>query len=257
MCLLLIDWSTHSNYQLIVAANRDEFHARPSAGAAWWHDNEAILGGRDLEAQGTWMAVNRYGHFAAVTNVRKRGTGGVRSRGALAVDFLSAERPRIDTYLEHLAATANDYDGYNFIAFDGRALGWFNNVEGQHRLLSQGIYGLSNASLDTAWPKVLRLKDGYNAAIEHSGHVDDYLFGILEDKTVADDDSLPSTGVGLELERQLSPIFIEGQTYGTRCSTVYTLDRVGKARFWERRFDPSRHLLGETNEEFEIAVCAA
>mgnify|MGYP001824059467 CR=1 FL=1 len=203
------------------------------------------------------MAVNRYGHFAAVTNVRKAGTGGVRSRGALAVDFLSAERPMLENYLEKLASSADDFDGYNFIGFDGTQLGWFNNVEGQYRLLKAGIYGLSNASLDTAWPKVMRLKDGYDTAVERSGQAEDYLFRLLEDKTLADDDSLPNTGVDLELERQLSPIFIEGDTYGTRCSTIYTLDFNRKARFIERRFSPTRVLIGETTEEFEIEVSAA
>ena len=257
MCLLLLDWSKHEAFRLIVAANRDEFHARPSASAAWWDDHAMILGGRDLEAMGTWMAVNRYGHFAAVTNVRKITNGGSESRGKLAVDFLRAEKPDLTRYFAKLSDTADDFDGYNFIAFDGKNLGWFNNVECRHKTLHAGIYGLSNASLDTEWPKVMRLKAGYANAVEDSDRLESYLFDLLQDKTIAPDHALPETGIGQELERQLSPIFIEGHTYGTRCSTVYTLDKQGNARFVERQFNAERTQISESREEFEIEVCAA
>ena len=256
MCLLLLDWQTHAQYHLVVAANRDEFHARPSAAAAWWADHASIYGGRDLEAQGTWMAINRHGHFAAVTNVRKTATGGNKTRGALAVDFLNQENPDINAYLRRLKTTANEFDGYNFVGFDGRELGWFNNVDQHVRILPIGIYGLSNASLDTAWPKVTRLKTSYNQILATSANIDEPLFELLQDKKIASDESLPSTGIGLTLERQLSPIFIEGPDYGTRCSTLYTLDRRGRARYVERRFDNRRNLIGETSQEFEINLGA-
>ncbi|MGR8948684.1 MAG: NRDE family protein [Gammaproteobacteria bacterium] len=256
MCLLLIDWRTHVDFELVVAANRDEFHARPSAAADWWSDYPLVLGGRDLEAEGTWLAVNKHGHFAAVTNVRKPGGYGTKTRGALAVDFLVNTPPRVAKYLPHLRATANDYNGYNFIGFDGNEMAWFNNAEQRHNILGHGLYGLSNAALDTAWPKVLRLKSTYQQFALSKESFQENLFELLLDKQIAADEHLPDTGIALELERRLSPIFIEGTEYGTRCSTVYTLRKDGLATFTERRFDRDRNMIGESSYEFEIAISA-
>lgn len=256
MCLILVDWNTHRDYVLVVAANRDEFHDRASSPAAWWTDHESIYGGRDLQAKGTWLAVNLYGEFAAVTNVRKITNGGTRSRGGLAVDFLLASHLASVDYIDELKNTTSDYDGYNFLAFNGTELQWFNNVEHAYKNLRPSVTALSNASLDTPWPKVERIKSEYlklREAQEGIGnHFFDDLFDMLADKRPADDDQLPDTGVGLPLERQLSPIFIDGETYGTRCSTIFALNRFGKANFLERRFDRHKNILGESRVEFEI-----
>ena len=160
MCLLLTAWLSHPEYKLIVAANRDEFHERPSQAAGPWQEHHTLYGGRDLQARGTWMAINDRGHFAAVTNVRKMSQAGQTSRGSLAVNYLSGET-RVGDYVEQLKTTANDYDGYNFLACDDEHLSWFNNVSGDYAQLQPGIYGLSNASLDTNWPKVERIKQAY------------------------------------------------------------------------------------------------
>ena len=196
-------------------------------------------------------SVYEFGHHRGESN------GGNLSRGRLAVDFLRADKPTLSDYFEQLSSTAHEFDGYNFIGFDGKNLGWFNNVECRHKILDAGIYGLSTASLDTEWPKVMRLKAGYANAVGDSTKLESYLFDLLQDKTIAPDHALPQTGIDQELERQLSPIFIEGATYGTRCSTVYTLDKQGIARFVERQFDASRQQLVESREEFEIEVPAA
>jgi len=255
MCLILLDWDTREDYLMVVAANRDEFHQRASLAADWWVDHTSVYGGRDLEANGTWMAINRFGHFAAVTNVRKPAHGGIKSRGALAVDFLTHEAPSAGEYIDSLQKTSNDFDGYNFLAFDGATAAWFNNVETKSKTITPNVYGLSNASLDTLWPKVTRIKDGYAdiSATKDRFKFEQALFALLADEASAKDEHLPDTGVGLTLERQLSPIFIEGDTYGTRCSTIYTLSRSGQARFLERRFDQQKKFLGEVCVEFEIA----
>lgn len=257
MCLIVIDWNTHPDFALVVAANRDEFHDRASLPAAWWNDHTNIYGGRDLKAQGTWLAVNRFGRFAAVTNVRKVTDGGTRTRGALAVDFLLASDADCEGYIERLEDTVVDYDGYNFLGFDGRRLQWFNNVERASENLKPSIVALSNASLDTPWPKVERIKHEYEKLRDRQHDAKnqfyDALFDMLADKTTAEDKQLPDTGVGLTLERQLSPIFIEGETYGTRCSTIFTVSHSGSANFVERRFDRNKNILGESQVEFEIS----
>ncbi|MEM7468067.1 MAG: NRDE family protein [Pseudomonadota bacterium] len=254
MCLLLIDWCTHPEFLLVVAANRDEFHDRPAAPADWWTELSDIFGGRDLEAGGTWMAINRRGHFAAVTNVRKPGGIGAKTRGELSINFLVGNEadPK-----ERLLSTANEYNGYNFIGYGGEALHWFNNVEATGDSLVKGVYGLSNASLDTPWPKLIRLKSSYQVIAQQNDNFSEALFDLLADRHTPPDDDLPNTGVGLQMERQLSPIFIEGDTYGTRCCSVYTLSRTGVARFVERRFDRDRTFIGESAVEFEITdTCA-
>ena len=254
MCLLLIDWQTHADYRVVIAANRDEFHDRPSAAAAWWSDHPDLLGGRDLEAMGTWMAINRAGHFAAVTNVRNPAGAGSKTRGALAVDFLVHAQPRVSNYLRRLETSAGQYNGYNFIGFDGTDMAWFNNAQSDNKILSPGLYGLSNAALDTAWPKVIRLKSDYAQFSSSKENFYENLFSLLSDRQIASDDQLPSTGIELEMERRLSPIFIEGSSYGTRCSTIYTLSNDGIVNFRERRFNSKRQLIGESSFEFEIVL---
>lgn len=256
MCLILIDWNTHPDFRLVVAANRDEFHDRASLPADWWTDHDDIYGGRDLQAKGTWLAANRWGQFAAVTNVRKIIQGGTKSRGALAVDFLIASDADAENYVRRLENTSSEYDGYNFIGFDGKQLQWFNNVEHASRNLNPSILALSNASLDTPWPKVERIKTEYvkvrDQQLDRKKPFYEGLFDMLADKQTAEDEQLPDTGVGLALERQLSPIFIDGESYGTRCSTIFTLAHSGTVEFLERRFNRHKNVLGESRVKFEI-----
>jgi len=253
MCILLAAWHDHPDYDLVVAANRDEFHARPTAPAAAWSDRPHVVAGRDLEAGGTWLGVAADGRFAAVTNVRRPGQpAGQRSRGMLVADFL-AQGPAADRYGEHLREHAQRYAGVNMVFADIAGLYAWSNRDNRLRPLGPGVYGLSNAALDDEWPKVSRLKAAYGRHRALSG---DSLIGALlatlRDDESAADDELPDTGVGLAAERMLSPIFIDGGGYGTRCSSVVLRDRAGRLTFVERRYDACGNTSGESRHELEF-----
>jgi len=232
MCLILVAWKTSKEHPLVVAANRDEFHARPASPAAFWDDRPGILAGRDLEARGTWMGVSRAGRFAAVTNFRdpseRRTTA--RSRGELVSGFLASDEPP-EAFLARLAPRAADYNGFNLIAGDGRSLWCFSTREGRPREVAPGIHGLSNHVLDEPWPKVVRARAAMEQALRDADP-----FAAMEAAMAstepADDDALPETGVGLEWERRLAPALITGADYGTRSTTLL---RVGRDGSWHLR----------------------
>lgn len=239
MCLILFAYNYHSDLPLIVAANRDEFYERPTAPAHNWEEEPSIYAGRDLVGGGTWLGVTSSGRFAAVTNYRDPyAAAGTRSRGSLVADFLrSVETPR--DYLGLVASNADEYSGFNLIVGDfgeSGSLFYSSNRESKIRELKPGVYGLSNHLLDTPWPKVVRGKRAFTAAID-SGQFDrDRLFDVLSDETVAPDPELPDTGIGRVRERLLSPIFIRTPIYGTRCSTVVTFAGKNGFQFEERVF---------------------
>lgn len=250
MCILLTAWREHARYDLVVAANRDEFHARPAAPAAPWADAPGVVAGRDLEATGTWLGVARGGRFAAVTNLRRPGQpGGVRSRGLLVAGWLREEQEAIE-HGATLVPRADDYAGVNFLFADARTLCAWSNEDNRVRTLEAGVHGVSNAPLDVEWPKVSRLKRAY---ARHRTLEEDALIGalldVLRDDTLAADDELPDTGIGLARERVLSPIFIEGGGYGTRCSSVVLREPNGRVRFVERRYDSHGRVCGENEHE--------
>lgn len=253
MCLLLVALDTHPDYALVVAANRDEFHERPADPADFWADAPAILGGRDLEGMGTWLAVNRRGAFAAITNVRVPGGAlGTRSRGLIISDFLADRRPP-SRFVADLAANGSTYSGFNIIASQGTDLAWYSNFVEEHRTLGAGVYGLSNHLLDTPWPKVRRLKHAFDKLdVMPESELVGALFDALASEQSAPDPELPSTGLDLAYERILSPIFINGDHYGTRCSTIVLVDRDRQLTFIERRFGPHKAFLGERTFRFEI-----
>ncbi len=227
MCLILVAWQAHPDFPLVVAANRDEFYARRTASADFWPEAPDLLAGRDLEAGGTWLGITRSGRFAALTNYRDPATHKPQapSRGKLVADFLAGDAT-IDTYLDALEATA--YNGFNLLLGDRRKLVAFSNVSLQRHELAPGVYGLSNALLDTPWPKVGAGKTALNAALQ-SLPDEAALFKLLRDDTRHPDASLPATGVSLSWERLLSAAFIRSPEYGTRCSTVIKvgIDRDG------------------------------
>lgn len=238
MCLIALAWRAHPDYELIVAANRDEFHDRPAAPAAFWNDSPGVFGGRDLKQGGGWLALHESGRFAAVTNVRRMVPPDPQapSRGALVAQFLASH---LDTekYSQALAADAPRYAGFNLLLFDGQDLSYCTNSDSfQSQRIEPGVHVLSNASLDTPWPKARRLKRALQAFINQRVASRNLLFTALGDCEQAADDELPNTGVGLELERMLSPPFIRSERYGTRASTVVTLAHDGRAEFIERRF---------------------
>lgn len=254
MCLILLAWRAHPEYPLVVAANRDELHARPSAAAAFWEDRPAILGGRDLEAMGTWMGFSRAGKFAAVTNYRDpddRG-GGALSRGLLASRFLENGDSPAD-YARGLERARDAYRGFNFLAGDLGSLWWVSNRGAAAREIAPGVHGLSNHLLDTPWPKVARGKDRLARVLDTSPAVDS-LMSLLADTGIARDAELPDTGVGVERERILSAARIVSPLYGTRCSTVLMVKRDGRVRFAERSYDAAGNQGG--TRQYELSLVA-
>ncbi len=238
MCLVLIARDSHPDYSLIVAANRDEFYDRPTAPAQFWTDAPSVLAGRDLEAGGTWLGVDRQGRLAAVTNYRQgsRESGAGRSRGRLVSDFLTGDTGARE-HMERVRRDAGLYNGFNLIASDTSGLFYFSNREGQIRTLAPGVYGLSNHLLDTPWPKVVSTKSAFGALLTGAAaELTTDLFALLSDRNRPTDHLLPSTGVEPEWERLLSSAFVASDDYGTRSSTVVLVGRDGGITFVERSF---------------------
>jgi len=256
MCLLLFAFGVHPDYPLVVAANRDEYYRRASAGAAWWEGGH-ILAGRDLEAGGTWMGVNRAGRFVSVTNYRDPASHRpeLRSRGLAVAEILADPRPGTEL-LRELAASGARYNGFNLVFGDRHAVfSYANRGDEGGRALPPGIYGLSNHLLETPWPKVVRGKAklaGYLA--DGRAPELDPLLDLLHDTTVVADDELPATGVGLEWERLLSPMFIVSAEYGTRASTAIVVSRDGLVRFAERSYGPGGGLIETRRFEFQASA---
>ncbi len=256
MCLIALAVDTHPAYRLVVAANRDEFYARPTAPAAWWADAPDVLAGRDLREGGTWMGVTRAGRFAAVTNSRDPGLAqreNAPSRGALVADFLRGSADA-ESYAADLAGRAARYNGFNLLVGDEGGLFYLSNRGEGVRRLEPGVYGLSNALLDTPWPKVLRAREAVADALARArgDGWESGLWEMLADRVIAADDALPDTGVGAERERLLSPPFIRTDVYGTRASTVLTIARDGEVRFVERSAAPGQEGWTESRHAFRI-----
>lgn len=233
MCLILFGWDAHPDFQFVLASNRDEFFERPSEPMHWW-DDVPVLGGRDLTAGGSWLTLSASGRFSAVTNVRDftRPETGTRSRGQIPVGFSAGTEPPGE-YLAGLPA--DEFTGYNALATDLDTLWWANNFAGAALPLVAGVYGVSNAALDTPWPKVVDGKRRFTDVLEAGAEPEDF-FAVLADRTVAPDHLLPDTGVGLEIERLASPAFIMSPDYGTHASTVLRIGRDGAYEIEERRY---------------------
>jgi len=256
MCLAIVALDAHPRFALLVAANRDEYHARPALPAAWWRAAEGgveILAGRDLEAGGTWLGVNRQGRFAFVTNVREPGRHdpAAPSRGGL-VPAVLADRRDIAVAVADTVRKTTRYNGFNLLAGDRSSAFWASNRATTQSALDAGVHGISNAALDTPWPKLLRTRAGVAHWAAQGREDMETLFALLGDRTRPPDDALPSTGVSLEWERTLSSPFIAGDRYGTRCSTVLTIARDGAVRFEERAFDPHGTPAGTTVHAFSL-----
>lgn len=255
MCLLVFAWKTHPDYPLVFAGNRDELHARPAAAAGFWEQSHQLLGGRDLQAGGTWLGITIGGRFAVVTNYRAglNPQTAPHSRGKLTTDFLRSDIPA-DTYIHMVAKRANDYGAFSLIVGDRNTLWYFSNRGApEPREMLSGIHGLSNHLLDTPWPKVTRSIARMQTLVKTQTLTSDTLFTLLAEHTPAADAQLPDTGIGQERERQVSPVFVVNPVYGTRCSSVIFLHADGQARFAERRFDPAGQAL-ETRS-FHLTLC--
>jgi len=245
MCLIVFAWRPFHRLPLVVGANRDEFYARDALALAPWPDAPWIFAGRDLQAGGTWLGLTENGRFAALTNIRdKDRQTGKRSRGELVADFLRNSQSPAD-YLAQVAQQLDDYAGFNLLAGDLHQLHYLNAREGKPRKLDAGIYGLSNAALDTPWPKLKRCRAALADALAEDNPKTDTLFALLADRTQAADNELPDSGLTLDFERLLSSAFIASEGYGTRASTVLLRRADGSHTLSERQFGANGIYLGE------------
>lgn len=253
MCLIVFAWQSNPDFPLIVAANRDEFHARPTAAASFWEDQPGTLAGRDLEGMGTWLGITRSGRFAAVTNYREAApaSGEAASRGALASRFLGGGGAPGEFAVD-VEANGGAYRGFNFIAADRTELWWVSNRGGRARKVEPGVYGLSNHLLDTPWPKVTQGKQRLLKVLDLAPALEP-LLTLLSDTTESAERDLPDTGVGAERERLLSAARIVSPVYGTRCSSALLVGADGKVRFAERSYGADGAELDTLRYEFALS----
>ncbi|MGH8634409.1 MAG: NRDE family protein [Burkholderiales bacterium] len=255
MCLILLAHRAVAGHALVLAANRDEFFARPTEPAGYWTDAPHVLAGRDLEKGGTWMGVTRDRRWAAVTNYRD-GTHpetGSRSRGELVARYL-LEGSSAASYAAAVASAGAEYHGFNLLVGDSEGVHYVSNRGARPQELEPGIYGLSNHLLDTPWPKVTRGKSEMQAML--GGNPEDpteALLALLADRRPAADDLLPETGVSRDWEKLLSCAFIRAPGYGTRASSVLLIEHGGEASLRERSFGASAELLEDRHFRFAVA----
>lgn len=246
MCLVVFALDAHPQHRLVLAGNRDEAFARPAAPVAPWPDAPGVVAGRDLEAGGTWLGVADGGRWAVLTNVRdpQHPRLARRSRGALAAEFLRGTASA-DDYADAVIRERDLYDGFNLVVGDRRSARVVSTRPGGSAALGPGVYGLSNDRLDTPWPKTVRARDALAGVLAAPGAVDpSALLALLDDRRQAPDAALPDTGVGLALERVLSPVRIVAGDYGTRVSTALVLDRDGGGTVSERTWRPDGTAAG-------------
>jgi uncharacterized protein with NRDE domain len=258
MCVILFATGAHARYPLIVAANRDEAYDRPAAPAGFWKDHREVCAGRDLSQGGTWLGLSTSGRFAAITNYRqaRRAGDAPRSRGALTRDFLTG-RDEAFAYMNEAARHGDAYGGYSLIAGTLERLYFCSNRGVAPHAIQPGVHGLSNRLLDEPWPKVLRgmsvlesVAEADEAALLHA------LFEVLADTAPAPDHLLPSTGITVDRERDLSALFIPGESYGTRASTVVLVREDGEVVFVEKSFGPRGAPLGVSEQRFTLQPSA-
>lgn len=246
MCLLLFSYRSHPRYKLVLAGNRDEFYQRPTAPASFWEDAPHVLAGRDLEKGGTWMGITRSGRFAALTNYRspEHNRPDAASRGFLVSDYLMGkEHPA--AYLALVQKDKEQYNGFNLLVGDTNGLYYYSPLLDEVTEVTPGIHGVSNAVLDTPWPKVRKGVQGISAIMQQESIRERELFTILADAEQAGEDELPDTGVGVAWERLLSPLFIASEEYGTRAMTTLLIDNDNNIMFTERSLHP---LTGKWDE---------
>lgn len=253
MCLLVLAWRSHPHYRLVVAANRDEFHARPAAPLAPWPDIAGVVGGRDLQAGGAWFAIGNARRLGIVTNFREFGRPrrAAPSRGELIPAYLAGMHSPAH-FLQGLEADAPGYSGFNLLLADRESLWYASNRADQFaRELPPGIYGLSNEFLDTPWPKLVRVRASFEALLRSAESADpealaNGLFAMLADRETAPPETVPPGDLSPEWARKLSAPFVLDPAYGTRCSTVLTISGQETLRIVERRFDAEGALAGQS-----------
>lgn len=246
MCLIAFAWQM-SERPLLLLGNRDEFHPRRTRAATFWNEEgqPQLLAGKDLEAGGTWLGVTRSGRFAALTNIRApQAPNGPHSRGKLVLNYLIGQMSPAD-YLNSLVDERDNYAGFNLLAGNMQQLWHLNSQEGQPQKLAPGIYGLSNATLNSPWPKLQALRNSLAQHLDIDND-SDTLLELLKDSREYPDDQLPDSGIGLEWERRLSAAFILGEDYGTRACSLLSIDADGSITFVEQNFGPNGQELGES-----------
>lgn len=274
MCLILLAYRVHPRIPLVLAANRDEFYGRPSAALHFWPDAPTILAGRDLVQSGTWLGIDRTGRFAAVTNYREplapaaaqpdpdAGSPGddctpssAPSRGHLVSAFLKGRSDPL-TYLESVRSTRHLYQGFNLLVGAGSELFYLSNRSERIQRVTPGIHGLSNHVFDSGWPKVRRGISHLRRIVQKAGPVAvPALIELLSDRYQPADDQLPDTGVGLDRERMLAPIFITSADYGTRCSSVLLIEHDNRVTFHEQSWRPAQAVpMPEAIRCFEFSL---
>lgn len=240
MCLILFSYETHPFYRMVLAANRDEYYNRPTAPAAFLDDAPDVLGGLDLKHKGMWLGITRTGRLAAITNFRDPGSErpNAPSRGFLVKEFLlGKESPR--RYLQQVKSVGDQYNGFNLLVGDQTEFFYYSNRGDEIQKIKPGIYGLSNHLLDTPWPKIAKGKGALERLLGRNEKINaEEIFSLLVDGAVPPDELLPDTGVDLDWERTLSPLFITSEIYGTRSSSIVLIQRGGETTFMERTFIP-------------------
>jgi uncharacterized protein with NRDE domain len=259
MCLIAFAWQTDPARPLVLIANRDEFHERPAAALSFWSDAPEIAAGRDLREHGTWLGLSRRGRMAAVTNVREPPLDGrkfPKSRGALTTDFLLGTHSAAE-HAEALTRDALQFGGYNLLLWDGVELVYASNrPEPNWHRVAPGLHGLSNAQLDTPWPKTLWARQTLDGWMHDASAASESMMNAMTRRDVPADSELPDTGVGLEAERLLAPPFIYRPGYGTRCTTWLQIGRDGVVKIRERRYDDNAQAAGDRTIEFAIGSIA-
>jgi uncharacterized protein with NRDE domain len=253
MCLIFFSLREHPEYPVIVAANRDEFYQRPTQPVDFWAEAPNILAGRDLQAEGTWLGVSRTGRFAFVTNFRDPANirSAAPSRGKLVSNFLQSKQSPED-YIGEVAERGADYNGFNLVVGTATEAWYVSNYQSGSRALAPGYYGLSNALLETPWPKLVQGKEKLRPLMNQSTLDSESVFRVLYDQQRASDNELPDTGIGLERERALSSMFIKTTGYGTRCSTLLLIDRHQQVQITERTYNTSDFTHFDTAFSFQF-----
>ncbi len=251
MCLVVFAWQAHPQYRLIFSGNRDESHRRPTQDAHWWPDSESILAGRDLQAGGTWLAVSKTGRFATVTNFREGQTSRARrkSRGALVTNFVADSQ---STQEYESSISDDEYAGFSLLVSDGESMSYLSNRDDVEAKLNPGIYGLSNASLDTPWSKVVRTKARLESLIDSDSVNETELMRLLADRTPAAVDDVAKHDLPFKIARALTAPFIVAPEYGTRSSSTILWGKDDNIDFCERRFDSTGNATGESRFRFQV-----
>ena len=251
MCLLALAWQQNDRYPFVLATNRDEFLQRPTRPACFWPEQPTLVGGKDLEAGGSWLLASKTGRWATLTNFRdgRNLEAGKISRGELVLQALQQPLENLPAWLE---ANQQDYAGYNLLWGDSQQAWYFSNrLNAAPRQLKPGLYLLSNATLDVSWPKTERLKAAMHTWLQADNCHPRQLFATLADPTQAKDADLPNTHIGVKKERLLSSVFIDGEGYGTRTSTLVWLEADGHWNFHEKNHPTEQNLSNEQHFKWQ------